>query len=62
MGKTLQMIALFSYQKIFSQGKFPILIIVPVSAIYQWKSELEYYTIKDTFSILIYHGIIYLKH
>eukprot|EP00917_Polyrhabdina_sp_WS-2016_P029730 GHVP01063374.1.p1 GENE.GHVP01063374.1~~GHVP01063374.1.p1 ORF type:complete len:722 (-),score=154.40 GHVP01063374.1:1743-3908(-) len=55
MGKTIQTIALILKQK--SSGSFsgPTLVVTPVAALLQWKSEIEKFA-KDSITVLIYHG------
>eukprot|EP00397_Hematodinium_sp_SG-2012_P000497 GEMP01000497.1.p1 GENE.GEMP01000497.1~~GEMP01000497.1.p1 ORF type:complete len:1071 (+),score=261.07 GEMP01000497.1:3-3215(+) len=57
MGKTLQMIALMAANR--NKGGFKggqTLVVAPVAAVPQWVDEIEKFTKKGTFKVIVYHG------
>jgi DNA repair protein RAD16 len=52
MGKTIQTIALFMYDR----SKRPNLVVGPTVALMQWKNEIEKHTDPGSLKVLLYHG------
>eukprot|EP00916_Digyalum_oweni_P018302 GHVL01030711.1.p1 GENE.GHVL01030711.1~~GHVL01030711.1.p1 ORF type:complete len:890 (-),score=192.87 GHVL01030711.1:2871-5540(-) len=55
MGKTIQTISLILCMK-ERNAEGPTLIITPLAAALQWKSEIERFTVANALSVLVYHG------